>query len=325
MQEAVSVVIPVYQSAGTLSRVVGDVRNALRERACIFEIILVNDGSRDSSWEVVDRLSRELSEVRGINLMRNFGQHNAVLCGIRDAKYDVLVTMDDDGQHPADQIGILLDMLNEGYDVVYGYPEKEQHSAWRNGASIAMRAVLEKAMGVSVARRASSFRAIQARVRDAFEEYRSPVVSIDVLLSWGTTRFGAVPIRYQRRLQGASNYSVRKLVSHTINVMTGFSVAPLRLASMLGFLFTLFGGIVLSYALGCYMIEGGSVPAVPFLASIISVFSGAQLFAVGILGEYLARMHFRMMDRPIYAVRSRTQPFPSTSGIVKSRNEAHAA
>ena len=131
---------------------------------------------------------------------------------------------------------------------------------------------------------------------------------MDVLLTWATTRFAAVRVRHEPRTIGVSNYTFRKLLRHALNMMTGFSTRPLQLASLIGFGFTLFGMAVLVYVLGRYFIEGGSVPGFPFLASVIAIFSGAQLFALGIIGEYLARMHLRMMDPPTYAVREQTRP-----------------
>src|SRR5207248_5274259 len=127
--------------------------------------------------------------------------------------------------------------------------------------------------------------------------------SIDVLLTWGTTRFAAIPVQHDARKVGTSNYTFRKLLTHALNMITGFSALPLQIAILVGFVFTLFGVGVLIYVVGRYLIFGGSVPGFPFLASAIAIFSGAQLFALGIMGEYLARMHFRMMDRPAYVVR----------------------
>jgi undecaprenyl-phosphate 4-deoxy-4-formamido-L-arabinose transferase len=131
-------------------------------------------------------------------------------------------------------------------------------------------------------------------------------VSIDVLLTWSTTRFAATPVRHDPRRLGASNYSFRRLVTHALNMMTGFSTLPLQFASLVGFAFTLFGAGVLVLVVVRYVIKGTSVPGFPFLASVIAIFSGAQLFALGIVGEYLARMHFRMMERPTYSVHATT-------------------
>jgi len=140
-------------------------------------------------------------------------------------------------------------------------------------------------------------------LREAFASYQSPFVSIDVLLTWATTRFAATTVAFQPRRSGSSNYTFTKLVRHALDMMTGFSTAPLQLASLIGFSCTLFGIGVFFYVLGRYCLEG-SVPGFPFLASIIAIFSGAQLFALGVIGEYLARMHFRTMNRPVYIIRS---------------------
>jgi len=135
---------------------------------------------------------------------------------------------------------------------------------------------------------------------------RGPFVSIDVLLTWGTTRFSHVTVRHDRRRLGQSNYTFRQLATHAFNMMTGFSTLPLQIASLIGFLFTLFGFGILAVVLLNYLLNGSTVPGFAFLASIIAIFSGAQLFALGIIGEYLARIHFRTMDRPTYLVRQVT-------------------
>ena len=266
------------------------------------EIVLVNDGSADESWSVIRELSRENSSVRGINLMRNYGQHNALLAGIRAARGGTIVTMDDDMQHPPEEIPRLLATLAEGQDVVYGTPRSLPHSLLRNAASWITKLVLQKAMGAETARKVSAFRAFRTNLRGAFENYQSPFVSIDVLLTWGTRRFTAVEVEHRPRQIGRSQYTLRSLVTHALTVATGFSTLPLRLASLVGFSFTLLGLAVLAWVVGRYLVSGGSVPGFPFLASIIAIFSGAQFFALGIIGEYLARMHARMMERPTYAI-----------------------
>ena len=304
---SLSVVVPVYNSQAILPGLVERLKNVLPQTAESYEVILVNDGSKDGSWAaIVDIASRE-SFVRGIDLMRNYGQHNALLCGIREAKFDVIVTMDDDLQNPPEEIPALLAELEKGWDVVYGVPLHEQHGVWRDLASIITKTALKGAIGAQTARKASAFRALKTRLRDSFQAYRSPYVSVDVLLTWGTTRFGAVQVRHDARLSGPSNYTFWRLVTHASNMMTGFSTWPLQLASAMGFAMTLFGLAILAYVVGRYLLQGGGVPGFPFLASIIAIFSGAQLFALGIIGEYLARMHFRMMDRPTFAVRSTTE------------------
>jgi len=269
------------------------------------EILLVNDGSRDDSWRVVEQLATRYANVVGIDLMRNYGQHNALLCGLQASTGDVVLTMDDDLQHPPERIPLLLDRLADGYDVVYATPAKHHHGVLRDLASRITKRVLEGAMGAEVATRISAWRAIRRDAITGFSGYRDAFVSIDVLLTWGTNRFTWVMVEHEPRTIGESNYTVGKLVRHALNMLTGYSALPLRLASFIGFFFTLFGVCVFMYVIGRYVISGDSVPGFPFLGSIIAIFSGAQLFALGIIGEYLARMHTRSMDRPAFVVRSR--------------------
>jgi undecaprenyl-phosphate 4-deoxy-4-formamido-L-arabinose transferase len=268
-----------------------------------FELILVNDCSPDRSWDVISDLAGRYSWIRPINLMRNYGQHNALLCGIRAARYDVIVTIDDDLQHPPEEIPKLLEVLAGGYDVVYGTPEQEQHGLGRDFASWVTKLALQNVMGAEIARQVCAFRAFRAQVAKAFAHYEGSFVSVDVLLTWGTNRFSATSVKHSPREQGTSGYTFRKLMTHAMNMMTGFSTMPLQMASLIGFVFTLFGLVVLAYVVIRYLVQGGSVPGFPFLASIIALFSGAQLFALGIIGEYLARMHFRSMQKPPYVVR----------------------
>jgi glycosyltransferase involved in cell wall biosynthesis len=302
-ERSLSVVTAVYNGENSLRELCRRLVQVLPQVATQHEIILVNDGSRDASWEVISELSSQLPTVRGLNLMRNYGQHNALLCGIRAAKYDVIVTMDDDLQHPPEEIPRVLACLDEGFDVVYAAPKAEQSGLLRALASRITRLALSAAIGSEVAKNASAFRVLRTQLREAFAGYESPFVSIDVLLSWATNRFGAITVDFRPRHSGSSNYTFGKLVRHALDMMTGFSTLPLQLASLIGFGCTLFGVGILIYVVGRYFLEG-SIPGFPFLASIIAIFSGAQLFALGVIGEYLARMHFRTMNRPVYMVRS---------------------
>lgn len=304
----ISVVVPVYNSEPLLGPLIRRLEPALTAVSRQFEVVLVNDGSRDQSWKVIEELSRTCVWVRGINLMRNYGQHNALLCGIRAARFSTIITMDDDLQHPPEEIHKLLARLDEGFEVVYGYPEHEQHGWLRNVASVLTKLALQQSMGAETARHISAFRAFRTQARDAFAGYHSPFVSIDVVLTWATARFIAIPVRHDPRQAGVSNYTFRMLFRHAMNMMTGFSILPLQMANLLGFLCTAFGGLVLVFVVGRYLLQGTTMAGFPFLASIIAIFSGAQLLALGIIGEYLARMHFRMMERPTYAVREEIAP-----------------
>ena len=299
----ISVLVPVLNSELSLEALVARLQPVLCQTGEKFEAVFVNDGSQDGSLNVLGRLSRSHEWIRGIDLMRNYGQHNALLCAIRAARFDKIVTLDDDLQNPPEEIPRLLDEIRKGADVAYGYPQNQHHGLLRNLASSITKLALQKAMGAQTARRVSAFRAIRTELRAAFEKYEGPFVSIDVLLTWATSRFVAVEVHHDPRKAGQSNYTVGKLITHALNMLTGFTTLPLQLASFCGFGLTAFGIGILLYVVGRYLLQGTSVPGFPFLASIIAIFSGAQLFALGIIGEYLARLHLKTLEKPAYTVR----------------------
>ena len=303
-----SVVIPVYRSQESLRELYQRLVNTLTGLRISFEILFVEDCGGDNSWKIILQLAQEDDRVRGFKMSRNYGQHNALLAGIRAASGELIVTLDDDLQHPPEELPKLLAKIEEGFDVVYGPPEQEQHGFFRDMASQITKMALQSAMGAETARHVSAFRVFRTQLRGAFNEYRSLSVNIDVLLTWGTTSFTALPVRHESRKYGESGYTTRKLLTHAMNMITGFSTMPLKLASVIGFIFALFGMFVLSYVILRYFLVGSAVPGFAFLASIIALFSGAQLLALGIIGEYLARMHQRTMDRPAYLLREATRP-----------------
>ena len=299
----ISVIIPVYNSEASLSELCGRLNTVLAEITDKYEIILVNDDSQDSSGDVISQLSKKNERINGIHLMKNYGQHNALLCGIRDAKYELVVTLDDDLQNPPEEIPKMLDKLGQGYDVVYGLPEKEQHGLFRDLASKISKITLKTVMGAESASHVSTFRIFYTQLREAFKHYSGSFVSIDVLLTWGTDRFASTPVKHNPRERGKSNYTLRKLIVHALNMITGFSILPLKIASMIGFVFAFFGFCILVFVIVQYFLIGTPVQGFPFLASIVAIFSGVQLLAIGIIGEYLARMYFRSMEKPVYAIR----------------------
>ena len=302
-KRSISVIVPVYNSEQTLVALHKRLNSVCTKLAGEFEIIFVNDGSIDNSWEEIKNLEEKNPSVVGVNLMKNFGQHNALLCGIRKAKYELIATLDDDLQNPPEELPKLIEKLNEDFDVVYGKPEKEQHGLFRNISSVITKIALKTTMGVENAKNVGAFRVFRTQLREAFKQYSGSFISIDVLLTWGTNRFTAVPVKIDDRQFGRSNYTFSKLFVHALNMITGFSVLPLQIASMLGFIFAFFGLSILIYVIVQYLLVGTPVQGFPFLASIISVFSGVQLLAIGIIGEYLARMYFRAMDKPQYLIK----------------------
>lgn len=298
-----SVVIPVFNSQDTLPELIDRLSRILPGAAEEFEVILVNDGSSDTSWDVICHLVEANAWVGGLNLMRNYGQHNALLAGIRAAGGEIIVTMDDDLQHPPEEIPKLLEKVAAGYDVVYGTPQRKQHGLLRKVAAQAVRLVYWGATGDKIFLATSAFRAFRTQVRESFTKFQGPFVSIDVLLTWGTTRFAVVPVRHEPRQRGASNYTFGKLVIHALNIMMALTTLPLQLASWLGFAFVLFGTGVLIYGVGRMMVTGSSVSGFPFLALFIAIIAGAQLLALGIIGQYVGRIHTHSMGQPSSVIR----------------------
>jgi len=295
----ISVIVPVYRGETLVDPLVERLGKILPAISQKYEVILINDDSPDNTWNVIERIARKYKWVRGVRLMRNYGQHNATLCGMRLARYEVTVTMDQDLQHPPEELPRLLAELDIGFDVVYGSPKKPPQGFIRNLLTANIKRILSYVMGIHSVKNISSFRAFRTNLCSAFENFQSPTMIVDVLLSWGTTRFTSVEVNIAGTT--SSNYNFIGLVKMALLILTSYSTRPLRLASWVGFVMTLFGLGVFFYVVVVYFSQG-SLPGFPFLASIIALFSGAQLFTLGIFGEYLARIFDRSMDRPAYIV-----------------------
>ena len=304
---SVSVIVPVYNGEATLDQLITRIQTVLTPVAGRFEIILVNDGSHDSSWEVIRRLAEQNQNIRGLNLMHNYGQHNALLVGIQGARYEIIVTMDDDLQHPPEEIPKLLSKLNQGYDVVYGRPDTRSHRMWRNISSKILKSVLKIVLGAKMGEESSAFRAFRSILRRGFENFTDAQLSIDVLLSWAAARVTHILVDHHERRVGKSGYSFRKLTLLAFNMLTGYSTLPLRIASIVGLTTSVFGISMFLYVVIRRLLQAAYVPGFAFIASEIALFAGLQLFAIGVIGEYVARLHFRTMGKPPYVIREETQ------------------
>jgi glycosyltransferase involved in cell wall biosynthesis len=303
----VTVIVPCYRSSEALEVLVQQVSQALRPVCERWEILLVEDCSPDrgATWALVRDLGRRYENVRCLRLLRNSGQHNALLAGIREATCDVIVTMDDDLQNPPEEILRLIQGLDEEVDLVYGAPLEKQHGVIQNLGSFLVRLSIYLATRDPRARHASSFRAFYTDLRDAFADYKSPFVSIDALLSWGSTQTKIIGVQHNNRYAGRSNYTFWKLFLHAVNMIAAFSVFPLQIASGLGIISTLFGAVLLVGVLIAKFIGVIEVPGFTFIIAALAIFSGSQMATLGILGVYIGRIYGRVLDRPPYVVRSR--------------------
>lgn len=305
-----SIVIPCYRSAPVLAGLVERtdttmsalIKNGLLED---WELILVIDGSPDNTASVAVDIVKTHPRVRVLELRRNFGQHNALVAGIRDANFDTIVTIDDDLQHPPEEIPKLLAVLRDpAIDLVYAIPEDEEHGAIRSSASRLVKASLALT-GVANAQWVGAFRAFRTDLRDGFGSVNDSQLNLDVLLSWSTSAVSPVGVTMNRREQGRSSYSFAKLVSHAMNMVTGYGIVPLKLATWLGFACGVLGVVLLLVVLVRYMLGETTVAGFTTTVALISLFSGAQMVSIGIIGEYLGRQHFRSMQKPTYLVRMR--------------------
>jgi glycosyltransferase involved in cell wall biosynthesis len=324
----VSVVVPVYRSTGTLQPLLERIRAALGDRCS--EVIFVDDGSPPATWEVLRELART-PEVTAIRLGRNAGQHAALLAGVRRARYGTVVTLDDDLQNPPEMIPRLLEALEtQDVDVVYGWSPDTEHAWWRRAGSAVIRRTISAALRMPEAARLGAFRAFRTSLRDGFAGELGPGVSLDALLGWSTSRFGSVEVDHHARAEGRSGYKLRHLLRFALDMLTGYSTLPLRLVTLLGLLSSAFGFAVLTYVLVRYAIEGTSVAGFPFLASIVAIFSGVQMLSLGIIGEYLGRMHLRLQKRPTYVVAEALQvprsrpPVPGPPTAIDAGSEPDA-
>lgn len=296
----VSVVVPVFNSASTLEPLVLRISAAMGETP--YEVILVDDGSRSETWQAVRRLAEHHDQVVGIRLGRNAGQHAALLAGLRAASLDITVTLDDDLQNPPEEIPHLLSALDEqGLDLVYGYRSIQAGPRWRRATGDAVRWGLGRLTGLNL-QFLSPYRAFRTRLREGAAALSGPRVVLDAALQWGTDRIGHVEVEHHPRMHGRSGYGLRRLIAFALDVLTGYSTRPLRATTWLGFISAGIGIVILIYVVGRAVLVGSSVAGFPFLASTIALFAGAQLVALGVIGEYLARMHRRILGQPTFVV-----------------------
>lgn len=301
-----SIVVPVYRSHDCLDMLVSSIYDAVHALNIPFELILVNDASPDDSWNKIQQLSQQYDWVKGLDMLRNNGQHAAVLAGVREAGFSLCVTMDDDLQHNPQDISQMLANLEPTFDVVYAYPQQQQHGFVRDFLSATYKRLICFGLNIPSMKQLSAYRLFRTHLRDGFATYNAPNPVFDALLTWSTKRFTFIYTEHRPRQFGKSGYTAWALIKHVFQVTTSFSVWPLHLGSLLGFVATLFGFGVLAYVVVCVLFFGRAVPGFAFLASVISIFAGVQLLCLGIIGEYLAGMYMRSFRKPAYTVRQRT-------------------
>jgi undecaprenyl-phosphate 4-deoxy-4-formamido-L-arabinose transferase len=268
-----------------------------------FEIIFVDDGSADNSWDILTELKNQNPEhIVAVQLMRNYGQHNALMCGFRHTSGQYIITMDDDLQNPPEEIPKLINaIMDGGLDLVYGYAESKKHKKWRNAGTWLIRffyRTIFKSAAIT-----TSFRIIERSLLESIFAYDLNYTYVDGLFAWNSKDIGNVKVEHHSRGSGQSGYSLSKLFVLALNLFTNFSLLPLQLASGFGFLAAILGFITGGYYLIQYLLSGIAVPGFASTIIAVLVLGGSQLLALGIIGEYVGRMHLNVNRKPQYTVR----------------------
>lgn len=297
----ISVVVPVYRSEASLRELCQRCTAALEAITPEFEILLVEDCGGDGSWSVIEDLAAADRRVRGIQLSRNFGQHAATLCGFARARGEWIVTLDDDLEHPPESIPALYRKAQEGFALVYGLFEAPTHTWWRNRTSAVARRLFRLAIP-SLNDEYSSFRIVRRPIAEAVAAFDSPFPFVDGYLSWVTNNCASVRVPHRSRAHGASNYTFKKLLAHTVNIFVTFSDLPLRLASWLGLASFLAGMVWLVVIVLRRLLGGITVSGFASIMACIILFGGIQLLILGVFGEYLGRMNFNSSHKPLYLI-----------------------
>jgi len=297
----VSVVIPVYRSQDSLRELHQRLTKVLISQKLSYEILFIEDCGGDNSWEVITELAESDSMVQGIRLSKNFGQHAATICGFSYSKGRWVFTLDDDLEQAPEYFPDLYNKALQGYDLVYGVNSVRNHKSWRNISSRISRWLFNIAVP-SLIDSYNSYRVIRGDIARALVRFESPFPFVDGYLFWLTNRYETVEISHDSRSYGVSNYTFRKLLTHTINIFVTFSDLPLRMATWIGLgTFTL-GMVWLMIIVLQYFFGGISVAGYSSIMASILIFGGVQLLVLGIFGEYLGRMNFKSSQKPLFLV-----------------------
>ena len=300
----VSFVIPCYRSAKTIGGVVNEIESTMAQFAYEYEIILVNDSSPDDTFAVISALAKADGHITAVDLAKNFGQHAALMCGIRHSSGDILVCLDDDGQTPADESGKLLEKIEAGYDVVYASYDHKQHSGFRNFGSRVNAWMTEIMLGKPKELSLTSYFAAKRFIADEMLRYENCFPYVMGLVLRSTKNICNVPVNHRSREQGQSGYTLGKLLSLWMNGFTSFSIKPLRIATYFGALTALAGFI---YAL-IIVIRHFAVGMAPLgwssTTALLLILGGVILLVLGLIGEYIGRIFMCVNSSPQYVERS---------------------
>ena len=290
MKTHISAVIPVFNSEKTVRKVVERTLQVFSKINGDHEVILVNDGSSDGSWKVISQLASEHASVKAFNLLKNYGQHAANLCGFRASSGEYVVTLDDDLQNPPEEIEKLLEKAVQGHDLVFGEFEQKKHSLFRRLGSSVVQLINTRVFGKPRNIRMSNFRMIHRSVVERVIEYKSAYPYIPGMLLMFSSSMANVPVRHEDRKEGKSNYTLRKIVSLVAAILFNYSSFPLRMVAGIGLVLSLASLLLGTYYIIVALLEGVDVPGWTTIVVLLSFFNSVILMMLGMLGEYLVRL-----------------------------------
>lgn len=303
----ISFVIPCYNSEKTISMVVNEIIETVCKRAEYdYEIILVNDCSKDNVWGEIKLLAEQNNRIKGISFAKNFGQHSALMAGYHKATGDIIVSLDDDGQTPADETYSLIDKLDEGFDVVYASYENKKHSTARNMGTKLNNFMCEKLLNKPKGLMLTSFFVARKFVIEEVKKYQNSYAYIPGLVLRTTKSITSVPVTHREREIGASGYSFTKLLALWMNGFTAFSVKPLRISSFIGMLTAFVGFIYCVYILINKIINPLTPIGWSSTIGVMLLIGGMILFVLGMIGEYLGRVYISLNNSPQYVIKEET-------------------
>lgn len=301
--KSLDIIIPVYNSEKTIGTIIQEILNQKALECYQLGIILINDGSKDSSLSVCETFATSCSNIMVIDLMKNYGQHSAIFAGISHSSADIIVTMDDDGQHLPETIPMLLEGLTPEVDVVYGLAEQDEHSWTRNLTSKVFKGIVFRGLGIKNSNKTSAFRAIRTKIFSGIEFTGLSSGILEVAINWNTSRIRNIKVPMNHREIGKSNYNFYSLLKFATAMLTSYSTRPLKLATFLGFLGFLFSSIFLIYNIYIALTSDVKVDGFPTLVILISLLGSVQLITLGIIGEYLGKVHERNIGKPLFVIR----------------------
>lgn len=300
----VSFVIPCYRSENTLPAVIEEVNSTMESMTeYSHEIILVNDSSPDGTINTIRELCGKYANITGIDLAKNFGQHAALMAGMRQAKGDIVVCLDDDGQTPADEVGKLLDKLNEGFDVVYASYGKKKHSLFRNFGSKVNELMTRVMLGKSKELYISSYFAAKRFVVDDMLRYEHSYAYVIGLVLRATKNIANVEVNHRSRAEGTSGYTLKKLLGLWFNGFTAFSIKPLRIATVIGVMCASGGFLYGIYTIVKRLLLPDIQAGFSALMSMLVFMGGMIMLMLGMIGEYIGRIYISMNNSPQYVIR----------------------